>query len=183
MISPKVSIHLSANVLGLMDAMGVRVMTFNEMLNEGNHGIDPHYFFTAGGVFQAATDTIGINDYGITDAPVDEIALHELCHWSGGRGRMNRPAIVIAQDIAYLPINEAVRLIESVTLEMRHTEEATAQLGAFYLSKALGMDDQLLPATERYINRMYAANMTQAIHDAGECVSWILSNAVNQRAA
>lgn len=159
---------LSYAIVNLIANCGAIVMDYNEVMRRGIP-MGFHSFFAAG-FYDPRLDFIGINllENGV---PFDFVAMHELIHWSGHSSRLNRRMIAMTQN--------AMDGFVISDLD-RHTEEATAIWGMYYLAVGLGFDERVC-AFERDKQMQYypIADLTQAKQDAEIAANYLLAM-VNQ---
>lgn len=162
--------RIDSRVQRLSDLLGIRIHTFLEIQCMG---VIPmcSYYFVANGVYEASKDVIGLNECKL-NTDMNSVALHEIIHWTGHPSRLNRPFIANCTKSVYYD-----------NYYSRSTEEATAQLGMFYLAEALDLHIDAKQLLDQYLACYPSADLTKAAKDARDAANWILEQAYGSKAA
>lgn len=121
--------------------------------------------FYVGGIWDAEKDIICVREScGTGVDEQDFYFMHEIIHWAGAPGRLNRCSVLTSEN--------------SEDLVARDTEEATAELGMYKLSVRLGLDSKRAKAyNDRYLLTLAYADFDKAEKDSDIAVDYLLKKA------
>ncbi len=158
-------------VLNLYDRLQVKPMELRECLKK--NGIDEITAWATGldkaaGMYFPITDTIGYRTSRLFKRYFT--LLHELTHWAAHHERTNQSPL---NNVSYSGMS-----MSSIPERTLHTEEMTAQWGAYFLSVRLGLPEvyakNCVDSYRRYWNN---ANEGTAIEQAKIRTEYILKKA------
>lgn len=158
---------ISAKVLELVAASGAKMLNFSEYKRAfGNHTLWSYEFHGNPGLYAADKDVIVITE---NYSPLNKnyVVLHELIHWSGNAGRLNRIRVVNAANYTMTGILP--------TEKEYATEEMIAQIGSHYIALALGFDlVQTLQYRDLFPELIEKADMAEAETAGRRAAQYIL---------
>jgi antirestriction protein ArdC len=159
---------LNTKVQELITASGAKVYNFSEYKHAfGSASLWYNEMIGSPGVYDTNKDVIAITENG---SPIDKdyVWLHELVHWSGNKGRLERNEIVRAVDAnitRYLP-----------TPEQHATEEMIAHIGAYHIAIAFGFDIvQTIAYRDMFPNLIRISDMDKAENEGRRAAEWLLN--------
>jgi len=162
---------LVPSVQRLIDALQVSVMTLSEIqedpeLAKAFENVPSDYQ----GCYHPVEDVIMIRDEYLYNST--EIVLHELIHWAGAEGRLNRKWILNSR--AAMMTSDAD--VISDLMDTKDTEEATAQIGMLKLVIVLGLNPALYSdLTLEYLESLLSFNLAKADRDSDKAVEHLVS--------
>ena len=161
---------LVPSVQGLIDALQVSVMTLSEIqedprLAKAFENMPSHYL----GCYHPVEDVIMIRDEYLHNST--EIILHELIHWAGAEGRLNRKWITKSRAAMMTADLDVIMDLN----ETRDTEEATAQIGMLKLVLVLGLNPaEYSDKTLSYLEDLLSFNLAKADRDSDKAVEYLV---------
>lgn len=164
----------------LIEASGAAIKDMKKAAEYDDHKQITSVFDVA--YYSNKHDYIAINkDHPIVRERINEIALHELGHWTGASTRLARAVSVELNKGAHgLPFSECVAFDPI----FRNTEELTAQLCMHKVGTYLGLDKAYLDsALEQYIRRLFIVNDAQAHRESDEAAAYLINLLAKAEAA
>lgn len=143
--------------------------TVGEVLSFGTYlQVTGERLFACDGAYHPLKDVVAVVDK--TDGlhgDIDFVCLHELVHWTGHPERLGRPLIAKVYE---------TRAKSWAPASLIHTEEATAQLGAYKLAVIFGMDKMKAHWWYRnYVQSLTYADFSEAERESDIAVTYLLN--------
>ena len=168
----KLTNSLVPSVQSLIEALNVKIMLYSELVENEKlfkkiGDVPDHYY----GFYHSGADVIVIKDEHLNNST--EVVLHELIHWAGAEGRLNRKWMLYSKAVLNGKANEEM---SDYVDNCKDTEEATAEIGMLKLVMVLGLNPATYAdLTLNYLESLLSFNLKKADKDSDDAVEYLVS--------
>jgi antirestriction protein ArdC len=175
-----IQVEIPNEILDLCEEWGVKLLRWNEAL-----ATYPDYWefkerlcWSDSGFYNSELDLIVIAEFPFHD--IARVVLHEIGHWTGQIGRLNRKRFKINDK--WLKSDRSERFFAPEHVD--HTEEVVAERVSFQLARELGIcvDVRWALSSKTYIEGHYLADYVKATREADRAVNYLMDK-IEKKAA